>query len=137
MDIVIKAGCILVNKENNMIGLIYRDNYNDYSFPKGHLEVGETIPECAIRETNEETKRSCEIIDEENAILDIYETPRGEYCKCYMYIALDTGVSDNTSEEVHDLVWVKFEEVEDKLSYDSLKKVWNIAKDDVLKLLNS
>ena len=29
-----KAGTILINKHD--IGLIYRDNYDDYSFPKGH-----------------------------------------------------------------------------------------------------
>ena len=46
-----KAGTILINKR--MIGLIYRDNYDDYTFPKGHLEKDETLKECAIRETNE------------------------------------------------------------------------------------
>ena len=43
---------------------IYRKKQEDYSFPKGHMEKGETIKETAIRETEEETKRAAEIIDE-------------------------------------------------------------------------
>ena len=50
-----KAGTILVNLANKKIGLTYRVKQNDYSFPKGHLEEGETLQECAVRETEEET----------------------------------------------------------------------------------
>ncbi len=38
---VLKAGCILYNKETQKIALICRDG--EFSFPKGHLEKGETI----------------------------------------------------------------------------------------------
>ena len=54
----LKAGTILINKDN--ICLIYRDIHNDYSFPKGHLEKNESLKECDIRETEEETKRKSE-----------------------------------------------------------------------------
>ena len=37
-----KAGCVLVNIETRQVGLVYRNKKNDYSFPKGHLEMGET-----------------------------------------------------------------------------------------------
>ena len=49
-----KAGCILINYEKQKIALVCRNN--EYSFPKGHLEKGETIQECALRETIEETR---------------------------------------------------------------------------------
>ena len=58
--IIKKAGCILVNLENKKIALVLRKG--DYSFPKGHLEDGETIKECAIRETIEETGHEVEIL---------------------------------------------------------------------------
>ena len=53
-----KAGCFLIRKETKEIALIYRTKQNDYSFPKGHVEKGETLKEAAIRETAEETKVS-------------------------------------------------------------------------------
>ncbi|WP_423182086.1 NUDIX hydrolase [Arthrobacter sp. NyZ413] len=34
--------------------LIHRPKYDDWSWPKGKLDVGETIPECASREIREE-----------------------------------------------------------------------------------
>lgn len=130
-----KAGCIVVNLETKQIALIYRDYYNDYTFPKGHLEENETLEECAIRETAEETKRDCKIVESIAPYIDKYVTPRGENCVCYMYVAVDTGKSDNDSTDTHDLVWVNFENVEEKLSYDSLKKNWQAVKNDIENLL--
>lgn len=127
----LKGGCILFNKLNGCVALVYRDKQNDFSFPKGHLEKGETIEECAIRETAEETKRVAEIVRSFEPVIDDYITPKGEHCVCYMYVALDKGVSDNTSLDTHDTYWIPFEQVEDKLSYDSLKKVWNSVKDKI------
>lgn len=34
--------------------LIHRPRYDDWSFPKGKLDPGETLPECAVREVREE-----------------------------------------------------------------------------------
>lgn len=131
----LKAGCFLVNKKNKTIALIYREKQNDYSFPKGHLEDGETLEECAIRETAEETKRVAEIVKECEPFVERYTTPKGEKCACYMFIAIDKGKSDNTSEDTHETHWVPFEKVEEKLSYESLKKTWNNMKGKIAKIL--
>ena len=52
-----KAGSILINKEIKKIGLEKKKKKDDYSFPKRHLEKDETLQECAIRETIEETRK--------------------------------------------------------------------------------
>ena len=125
----LKAGVILINKDK--IGLIYRDNHNDYSFPKGHLEENESLIECAIRETEEETKRKVKLVFEKEIYIEKYVTPRNEECECHYYLGLDDGHSDNDSLDTHDLIWVDFEKVEETLSYESLKKLWNSIKDKV------
>lgn len=132
----LKAGCILVDEYNKKIGLIYRDLYSDYEFPKGHLETDESLSECAVRETAEETKRTAEIVSSLKPLTETYTTPKGEKCKCVFYIATDKGKSNNTSTDTHELVWIDFDKVEEKLSYDSLKSIWKKAKSQIKKYYN-
>lgn len=133
----VKAGCFLLNKQNKSIALVYRAKQNDYSFPKGHLEKEETLEQCAIRETAEETKRKAEIVSEFEPFIERYLTPKGEQCVCYMFIAIDNGVSDNACEDTHETYWIPFEEVENKLSYPNLKNTWNAVKGKIATLLNN
>ena len=125
-----KAGVVLIDTITSKIGLVYRDKQNDYSFPKGHLEPNETLQECAIRETAEETKRDCKLLSDKELGIIRYESPK-ESCEVYMYLAEDMGPSDNTSPEVHDLKWVNWAEVEDLLTYQNLKDFWNKVKETV------
>ncbi len=127
----LKAGCFLVNQKDKTVALVYRAKKNDYSFPKGHLDEGESIEECAVRETAEETKRKAKILKEYDPFVERYTTPLGENCACYMYIALDNGKSDDDSADTHDTHWIPFEKVEETLSYPSLKSTWNQIKDKI------
>ena len=52
-----------------------------------------------------------------------------------MFVAVDIGKSDNTSADTHDLIWTPIEDVENKLSYDGLKKHWMIALPKIMDLL--
>ena len=131
MSKVLKAGCILINPKNHTIALVHREKQNDYSFPKGHLEGEESLKECAIRETAEETKRDCIILEEEPVYLETYVTPSGEDVLMHYFIAKDNGPSSNTSEDTHPTHWLPYNEVYDKLTYPSLKTVWDNVKDKV------
>lgn len=125
-----KAGTILVDINNKKIGLIYREKQNDYSFPKGHVEVDETHEECAIRETEEETGRICHIINKEKLNTIKYTDAAKDECEAHYYIAVDDKKSNQVfdKELVHELVWKDFNEVEKALSYQNLKELWNEAR---------
>ena len=132
-----KAGCILINIKNKKIGLIYRNKHNDYSFPKGHKEDGETLIECAIRETGEETKRDCELYSNEPVAKEHYFDSKNDEVDMYYFIAIDKGKSLNNSEDTHDLIWTEFDKVEETLTYNSLKTIWNEIKDKVYNILEN
>lgn len=130
---ILKAGIILINKDK--IGLVYRDVYDDYTFPKGHLESGESFVECAIRETNEETKREVKLLENSEIYIENYKDSYGNNCECHYFIACDNGKSDNDSLEVHDLIWVEYDKVDNILTYDSQKELWNNIKESVRKYI--
>jgi len=119
-----KAGCVLVDAKNKKIGLIYRSNHNDFEFPKGHLEPNETIIDCAIRETAEETKRNVNLILDFDPYSITYTTKSGEHCKCYYFLAEDLGSSDNSSTDTHELHWIDIDKVKTTLTYKNTIDVW-------------
>ena len=131
MNIIKKAGCIVLDINNKSIALVYREKQNDYSFPKGHLEENESLEECAIRETAEETKRDVILLEKNPIYIEHYETPSGENVEMYYYLAKDNGPSNNTSTDTHPTIWIPFNEVYDKLTYPSLKTTWINDKDKV------
>lgn len=54
---VLAAGAVVwrVRKRTVEVLLIHRPRYDDWSWPKGKLDPGETLPACAVREMAEET----------------------------------------------------------------------------------
>ena len=133
--ITIKAGCILINMETKRIALVCRKG--EFSFPKGHLEEGEKIEECAIRETIEDTGHECHLIKEIAKIN--YSNPSGEDVENYFFIAMDDGVSkkhinENDKEET---IWKDFSEIENTLSYENLIELWNNIKNEVKEIIDN
>ena len=132
-----KAGSILINLETKKIGLVYREKFKDYSFPKGHLEKGETLAECAVRETEEETMRANHLYSN-NVIATLnYTTSTGEEAENHMYISIDDGETTKNIQDVDKevLKWASIDEVESLLSYEDLKNFWKSVKNKVYKIM--
>ena len=124
-----KAGTVLINLETKKVALVYRKDTGDFAFPKGHWENGETLQECAIRETEEETGRKNHLVDEKEIYVVKYSTLKGEDVELYMYLAVDDGLTDKVipEEDTEKWEWFNIDEVEKKVDFKNLKDFWRVA----------
>jgi 8-oxo-dGTP pyrophosphatase MutT (NUDIX family) len=62
-DVVRAAGGIVTRVSNGgpEVLVVHRPRYEDWSFPKGKAEPGESDEDCALREVEEETGLVCEL----------------------------------------------------------------------------
>ncbi len=134
-----KAGTILLNLLTKQIGLVYRPKDNSYTFPKGHLEKGETLEECAIRETEEETLRSNHLLLNKAIFILTYTTSLGEEVENYMYIAIDDGPTSKNIAlcDREKFEWIDFEDINNKLKFSNLIDMWNKIKSPIKKVLDN
>src|SRR5262245_22439935 len=64
---IVAAGGVVCSPAQNgstsgpRVLLVHRPKYDDWSFPKGKAEPGETIEQTAVREVREETGLECRI----------------------------------------------------------------------------
>ncbi len=108
-------------KDPSLIVLVYRTRQKDWSFPKGHVESGESDVEAANREVAEETGLTTRIIDTPLPPME-YDPPTGEHVVVHMFLMRSTDDSKLKPEFDGDQVlWVKADEIPDRLSYDSIK----------------
>lgn len=69
-EIVIRVKGLLINSDNK---LLLAFNNNTYQFPGGHLEKGEEIVDCLIREIKEETGINITITEEPFLVIKTYD----------------------------------------------------------------
>ena len=57
------AGGVVVREtdEGSEVLVVHRPRYDDWTFPKGKAEPGESDEDCALREVEEETGLRCEL----------------------------------------------------------------------------
>lgn len=65
-ELVRAAGGVVVRETDRgrLALVVHRPKYDDWSFPKGKLDPGETEQECALREVKEETGLTCALLGE-------------------------------------------------------------------------
>lgn len=101
--------------------VVHRPKYDDWSFPKGKLEAGETDEECALREVEEETGFRCTMGPELTSTSYIDRKGRPKEVR-YWVMTVEDGDFTPT-DEVDELRWVTAAQARFLLSYDRDREV--------------
>jgi 8-oxo-dGTP pyrophosphatase MutT (NUDIX family) len=96
--------------------LVHRPQYGDWSFPKGKLEPGETLEECALREVEEETGLRCVLGRE--LLSTEYTDGKGRPKTVRYWLMSVAGGELRFDNEVDEARWLSPDEVVELLSYE-------------------
>lgn len=129
-----KAGIVILHDgvQEPEILLIFLGSHQDWSFPKGHCEAGESFEQTAIREVKEETGLDVQIIKSLPSME--YRTPKGEEVILGMFLGtpLDKNQGLQLEHEGDMLEWIPISRIEEKLSYQNLKEYFRANKEAIL-----
>lgn len=109
--------------EKEQILLIKHANSGHWSFPKGHVEAGETEVQTAVREIKEETGVNA-LIDTRFREVVTY-SPKKDVLKDVVYFFATTKdyATSNQEEEVSDIRWMDMDNVLGNVSYKNDKEL--------------
>ncbi|MGN6492909.1 MAG: NUDIX hydrolase [Agriterribacter sp.] len=115
---VIQAGGGLVRNKKGAILMIYRRG--KWDLPKGKLDKGETLEECALREVQEETGlQQVKLGSFLLTTYHVYEDFGKHILKESYWYTMQANGSEATKpqveEDIHEIEWVPPPDVEDKL----------------------
>lgn len=123
------CGAIIVNDKQEI--LLLKQTKGHYSFPKGHVELGETEIETAIREVKEETNIDI-LIDESKRYVITYQVGTDIIKDVVYFLAKPVSYKLIPQEtEVVEILWVPITDVPKYLGFENIIKLWNekIIKD--------
>ena len=97
------------------VALVHRPKYDDWTFPKGKLDKGESFEEAALREVEEETGFACELGEELEPTHYNDRHGRPKLVRYWEMTVVDGEFEPN--DEVDEVRWVTREEALGMLSY--------------------
>ena len=119
--------------------LLIRDSYDNWGFPKGHLEDGESPAEAALRETVEETGLAPLTLQGPIRVIDWHFRFRGrhihKYCHFFLFESHAGEASPQLAEGITACQWRAHDEALEVLSYDNARGVLKRAGEMVRTLV--
>jgi 8-oxo-dGTP diphosphatase len=112
---LVRAAGGLVVRDGDVL-LVHRPKYDDWTFPKGKAEDGETDEDCALREVLEETGLRCELGPEAGTTEYIDSRGRPKRVRWWMMEPVDGAFTP--TEEVDEVRWVAPADAAGLLSYE-------------------
>lgn len=126
-EVHVAGGGLVVNENGEMLMIFRRGAWD---LPKGHLDKGETIEECAVREVQEETGlKNVELGKFLTITYHSYEQGTHHIMKeshwFLMKSSLDEKLVPQTDEDIDEIEWVKGEQLDQYLpqAYPSIRNV--------------
>ena len=141
MDLEVSAGGIVFRRvpEDGTRFLLIRDSYDNWGFPKGHLEEGETPADAAHRETGEETGLEHLVLQGPIRVIDWHFRFRGrhihKYCHFFLFESPQGDPCPQTDEGITACQWLPLEQALATLSYDNARGVLKRAGEMVRTLV--
>ncbi len=109
------AGGVVVDESGRVL-LVHRPKYDDWTLPKGKLDDGESLSECALREVEEETGLDCELAAPVGAVRYLDDSGRLKEVRYWLMRARGGRFQPNP--EVDAVDWVDLDVVDERLSYE-------------------
>jgi 8-oxo-dGTP pyrophosphatase MutT (NUDIX family) len=119
--------------------LLIRDSYNNWGFPKGHLEGDESPAQAALRETAEETGLDHLVLQGPIRVINWHFRFRGrhihKYCHFFLFESSEGEVCPQVDEGITACQWRPLNEALEVLSYDNARGVLKRAGEMVRTLV--
>jgi 8-oxo-dGTP diphosphatase len=119
------AGGVVVRKR--LVLVVHRPKYDDWAFPKGKLEPGESWEHAALREVEEETSLRCTL----GPYLGATHYELREGTKEVRYFLMTPGGDAVARNEVDELRWVPVADAPELLTYPYDRELLATASDTI------
>jgi 8-oxo-dGTP pyrophosphatase MutT (NUDIX family) len=121
------GGVVFRRSGGGMNVLVIRDSYNNWGFPKGHLEEGEDAATAAEREIREETGLSDLVVHGPIREIDWHFRFRGRLihktCTFFLVESPSGEAVPQRDEGISDCRWLPLEEAQRAVSYANAREV--------------
>ena len=116
--------------------LLIRDSYQNWGFPKGHLESGERAEDAALREVREETGIGDLSLRGTIETIDWYFRFRGrlihKVCHFFLMETVQAQTSPQRAEGITACQWVAFDAASTAISYVNARLVLKRAQEMIV-----
>ncbi len=104
-----------------MVLVVHRPKWDDWTLPKGHVEPGETLDDCALREVREETGLTCDLGSESTETH--YVDHRGRTKRVTYWLMRSVSGTFVPNREVDEIAWHSLASAREVLTYDADRQV--------------
>jgi 8-oxo-dGTP pyrophosphatase MutT (NUDIX family)/phosphohistidine phosphatase SixA len=134
------AVCWREEKRDLLVALVHRVKYQDWTFPKGKVDPGETLAEAAVREIKEETGLKIKLGVPLETMTYALDKSKNKVVHYWAARVSDKSLASSKfkpNEEISEVVWITAEQAFSRLSYqhdrDLLQGVLDLRKNGMLK----